>query len=159
MELEFKLTCRSALRVTLSPCTVNYQVARGVLDYMRRDMTHPEGGLFCAEDAESFEEEEGKGVKAEGAFYIWRASEVRIYELTLPSARNSGFSCAQQQIDSKLSEKQASMKWIIVFAGTKVARAKLVCLSVGCVTLCWFDSVLTTCFANNGSFWKFSMQQ
>ena len=25
------------------------QVARGVLDYLRRDMTHPEGGLFSAE--------------------------------------------------------------------------------------------------------------
>lgn len=24
-------------------------VARGVLDYLRRDMTHPEGGLFSAE--------------------------------------------------------------------------------------------------------------
>jgi uncharacterized protein YyaL (SSP411 family) len=24
-------------------------VVRGVLDYMRRDMTHPEGGLYSAE--------------------------------------------------------------------------------------------------------------
>ncbi|MEW5301111.1 MAG: hypothetical protein WDW36_003991 [Sanguina aurantia] len=52
------------------------QVARGVLDYMRRGMTHPEGGLFCAEDAESFDGQEGVGVKAEGAFYIWRAEEI-----------------------------------------------------------------------------------
>jgi hypothetical protein len=25
------------------------RVARGVLDYLRRDMTHPEGGIFSAE--------------------------------------------------------------------------------------------------------------
>jgi uncharacterized protein YyaL (SSP411 family) len=25
------------------------QVVRGVLDYLRRDMTHPEGGLYSAE--------------------------------------------------------------------------------------------------------------
>ncbi len=44
-------------------------VARDILRYVLRDMTHPEGGFYSAEDADS----EGK----EGKFYCWTASEVR----------------------------------------------------------------------------------
>jgi uncharacterized protein YyaL (SSP411 family) len=43
-------------------------VARGILDYVLRDMTHPLGGFFSAEDADS----EGK----EGKFYCWTTEEL-----------------------------------------------------------------------------------
>ncbi|KAJ7560493.1 hypothetical protein O6H91_04G132100 [Diphasiastrum complanatum] len=50
-------------------------VARDILDYLRRDMTHPEGGIFSAEDADSAESE-GTARKKEGAFYIWTSKEI-----------------------------------------------------------------------------------
>ncbi len=43
-------------------------VARDILDYVLRDMTHPEGGFFSAEDADS----EGQ----EGKFYCWTHDEL-----------------------------------------------------------------------------------
>jgi hypothetical protein len=45
-------------------------VVRGVIGYVLRDMTHPEGGFYSAEDADS----EGK----EGKFYCWTRAEVRL---------------------------------------------------------------------------------
>jgi uncharacterized protein len=51
-------------------------VARSTLDYVLRDMTHPEGGFYSAEDADSVIEPSNPNVKGEGAFYIWTASEL-----------------------------------------------------------------------------------
>lgn len=45
------------------------EVARETLDYVLRDMQHPEGGFYSAEDADS----EGE----EGVFYVWREGELR----------------------------------------------------------------------------------
>jgi uncharacterized protein YyaL (SSP411 family) len=50
-------------------------VARSTLDYVLRDMTHPEGGFFAAEDADSYAHE-GDAHKEEGAFYVWTKSEI-----------------------------------------------------------------------------------
>jgi uncharacterized protein len=51
------------------------EAARGTLDYVLRTLTHPAGGFFSAEDADSAipsrPEEHG-----EGAFYLWTASEI-----------------------------------------------------------------------------------
>src|SRR5947208_4025250 len=50
-------------------------VARDILDYVARDMTSKEGGLFSAEDAESFFEH-GKPEHGEGAFYVWTEKQI-----------------------------------------------------------------------------------
>ncbi|MDQ6766064.1 MAG: thioredoxin domain-containing protein, partial [Verrucomicrobiota bacterium] len=50
-------------------------VARDVLDYVRREMTAPEGGFYSAEDADSIIEH-GKPEHAEGAFYVWTNEEI-----------------------------------------------------------------------------------
>ena len=50
-------------------------VARDILDYVRRDLTAKDGGLFSAEDADSLISL-GKPEHAEGAFYVWTKSEI-----------------------------------------------------------------------------------
>jgi len=52
-------------------------IARSTLDYVLRDMTHPEGGFYSAEDADSVIDPAQPGVKGEGAFYIWSAAELQ----------------------------------------------------------------------------------
>jgi uncharacterized protein YyaL (SSP411 family) len=53
------------------------KVARDVLDYVRRDMTSPDGGFYSAEDADSVVAGSADpGHKAEGAFYVWTKREI-----------------------------------------------------------------------------------
>ncbi len=73
-----------AFQLTRQPLFEN--VARDTLDYVRRDLTAPDGGFYSAEDADS--EVNGGGVsnpaaglqtrppKAEGAFYVWTKQEI-----------------------------------------------------------------------------------
>jgi len=49
--------------------------AAEILDYVRREMTSPEGGFYSAEDADSADPE-FDGEKREGTFYLWRAAEI-----------------------------------------------------------------------------------
>jgi uncharacterized protein YyaL (SSP411 family) len=58
-----------AFQITREPLFEH--VTRDILDYVRRDMTSPEGGFYSAEDADSLIEH-GKPAHAEGAFYVWR---------------------------------------------------------------------------------------
>jgi uncharacterized protein YyaL (SSP411 family) len=51
------------------------KTVRDILDYVRRDLTSPEGGFFSAEDADSLLEH-GKPEHAEGAFYVWAKDEI-----------------------------------------------------------------------------------
>jgi uncharacterized protein YyaL (SSP411 family) len=62
-------------------------VVRDVLEYVRRDMTSPDGGFFSAEDADSLEDatpsaphregdESAPPSKREGAFYVWTQKEI-----------------------------------------------------------------------------------
>lgn len=50
--------------------------ARGVFDYLLRDLSHPAGGFFSAEDADSDRAPEDGGGHAEGAFYVWTRAEL-----------------------------------------------------------------------------------
>ena len=50
-------------------------IAREVLDYVLRDMTHPDGGFYSAEDADS-PKPESPAEEGEGAFYVWTKKEL-----------------------------------------------------------------------------------
>lgn len=49
--------------------------ARDILAYVTRRMTSPDGGFYCAEDADSLASPDANH-KTEGAFYIWKKSEI-----------------------------------------------------------------------------------
>jgi uncharacterized protein YyaL (SSP411 family) len=51
-------------------------IARATLDYVLRDMLHPDGGFYSAEDADSVIDPAEPKVKGEGAFYLWTAQEL-----------------------------------------------------------------------------------
>ncbi|MFA6468067.1 MAG: thioredoxin domain-containing protein [Bacteroidota bacterium] len=50
-------------------------IARETLDYVLRDLTAPEGGFYSAEDADSIDPMNVEN-RVEGAFYVWKKSEV-----------------------------------------------------------------------------------
>ncbi len=50
-------------------------IARQIAAYVRRDLTHAEGGFFSAEDADSLPSADAVE-KKEGAFYVWTAAEI-----------------------------------------------------------------------------------
>jgi uncharacterized protein YyaL (SSP411 family) len=51
------------------------ETARDILAYVSRDLTSPEGGFYCAEDADSLLAA-GRPEHAEGAFYVWTRAEI-----------------------------------------------------------------------------------
>src|SRR6266540_488725 len=62
-----------------APVRVEFEaVARGILDYVARDMTSKEGGFFSAEDADSpvVGIDDLSHTTAEGAFYVWTKKEI-----------------------------------------------------------------------------------
>lgn len=50
-------------------------VVRDILKYVSRDLSHPEGGFFSAEDADSYPTLDSQE-KKEGAFYVWTYEEI-----------------------------------------------------------------------------------
>ncbi len=53
--------------------------AADTLEYVRRDLAHPEGGFYSAEDADSVPPEQAgdpAAARTEGAFYLWTAAEL-----------------------------------------------------------------------------------
>ena len=53
-------------------------IAKKTADYLLRDMLHPEGGFYSAEDADSLPlKRHGKGEKIEGSFYVWEYEEIK----------------------------------------------------------------------------------
>jgi uncharacterized protein YyaL (SSP411 family) len=51
-------------------------VARRTVDYVLRDMRDREGGFYSAEDADSVIDRAKPEEKGEGAFYVWKQSEI-----------------------------------------------------------------------------------
>jgi uncharacterized protein len=51
------------------------ELAREIAAYVKRDLTHPEGGFYSAEDADSLAKADDDH-KKEGAFYVWTAAEI-----------------------------------------------------------------------------------
>jgi len=70
-----QLACAYLEAAQIAPEGIYAGVARGVLDYLRRDLTAPGGAFFSAEDADSAlpENPEKRG---EGAFYVWTEAEI-----------------------------------------------------------------------------------
>jgi uncharacterized protein YyaL (SSP411 family) len=60
-------------QMTREPYFAN--TARNTLEYVLRDMTHPDGGFFSAEDADSLPTHTSTH-KDEGAFYVWTVQEL-----------------------------------------------------------------------------------
>lgn len=52
------------------------ETARATLDYVLRDMRHPEGAFYSAEDADSITDPARPAEKSEGAFYLWTRAEI-----------------------------------------------------------------------------------
>jgi len=52
------------------------QTARGILDYVLRDMRDADGGFYSAEDADSAIDPAHPEEQGEGAFYVWTQSEI-----------------------------------------------------------------------------------
>jgi hypothetical protein len=59
----------------LSEAEFHAQIAKQIVAYVKRDLTHPDGGFYSAEDADSFATAESEK-KTEGAFYVWTAAEI-----------------------------------------------------------------------------------
>jgi uncharacterized protein YyaL (SSP411 family) len=53
------------------------ETARGILDYVLRDMLDGGGGFYSAEDADSVIDRAHPEEKGEGAFYIWTQSDIK----------------------------------------------------------------------------------
>src|SRR5450759_5342410 len=51
------------------------QTAREIFEYVLRGMTHPEGGFYSAEDADS-PIPDNPTKKREGAFYLWKKDDI-----------------------------------------------------------------------------------
>jgi uncharacterized protein YyaL (SSP411 family) len=52
------------------------KVAEDILGYVLRDLSHPDGGFYSAEDAESATDHSTPSHKEEGAYYVWTKSEI-----------------------------------------------------------------------------------
>src|SRR5437763_13455651 len=60
----------------ISGYTRHAETARDIFDYVLRDLTHPDGGFYSAEDADSAADPAKPREKSEGAFYIWSFKEI-----------------------------------------------------------------------------------
>jgi uncharacterized protein len=74
-QAQLAISYLEAFQITHDPFYA--KIARSTLDYVLRDMTHPEGGFYSAEDADSVIDPADPKEKGEGAFYIWSADQLK----------------------------------------------------------------------------------
>ena len=77
-QAQIVLACLETAQATGDPFYTS--VAEDTLQYVQRDLTHPAGGFYSAEDADSLPPEDAgdpTAHKSEGAFYLWSEAEVR----------------------------------------------------------------------------------
>ncbi len=67
-------TYLEAYQITKSPAYA--RIASEILDYVLREMTSPEGGFYCAQDADSALDASWPKEKREGAVYVWEQAEI-----------------------------------------------------------------------------------
>ncbi len=72
-----QLVCSYLDAYQLTHDTFYADIANKVLEYILRQMTHPEGGFYSAEDAESAFTHENPHEKEEGVFYMWITTEIK----------------------------------------------------------------------------------
>ena len=72
-QAQLAITCIQAWQINAEPLFAD--AARGILDYVLRDMASPEGAFYSAEDADSLAAPGGEE-KREGAFYFWSKAEI-----------------------------------------------------------------------------------
>lgn len=70
-----QIVCSMADMYQISRHPFYARIIRETLGYVMRDMTHPEGGFYSAEDADSTIPE-SPHEKREGAFYVWTKQEL-----------------------------------------------------------------------------------
>jgi len=74
-QAQLTISYLEAYQITRDPFYAG--IARGTLEYVLRDMTHPEGGFYSAEDADSVIDPAHPDEKGEGAFYLWTSHELQ----------------------------------------------------------------------------------
>jgi uncharacterized protein YyaL (SSP411 family) len=73
-QAQLAMSCVEAFQVTGEDFYA--AVAHRTLDYVLRDLTHPEGAFYSAEDADSAPDPDHPEIHREGAFYLWTRSEI-----------------------------------------------------------------------------------
>jgi uncharacterized protein YyaL (SSP411 family) len=73
-QAQLAISYLEAFQITREPSFA--AVARDIFEYVLRDMTHPGGGFYSAEDADSVIDPGQPNLKGEGAFYIWKREEL-----------------------------------------------------------------------------------
>lgn len=73
-QAQLTISYLEAFQITREPFYAD--VARDVLAYVQRNLTHPDGGFYSAEDAESAIDPNKPKQKKEGAFYVWSKDEI-----------------------------------------------------------------------------------
>jgi uncharacterized protein YyaL (SSP411 family) len=73
-QAQIAISCLEGLQVTGDRQYAD--TARGIFDYVLRDMTDAGGGFYSAEDADSAISPGDPDLKGEGAFYVWSREEI-----------------------------------------------------------------------------------
>ena len=78
------------------------ETARETLEFVERELTHPDGGFYSTLDAESQQHslDDGPGEREEGAFYVWDRTEVR--DAVETNGTDAGLSTAEYDLATDL---------------------------------------------------------